>query len=132
PVAAAHPHPAKRRLRVGLVGFEVDAGLHARLRALGRESGATLFMVVHAAFAALLARLSGTDDIAVGTPVAGRGPAELDAVIGMFVNTLVLRTHVDGGSPFTALLDRAKAVDLAASAHADVPFERLVSVPNPD
>ncbi|WP_280501485.1 condensation domain-containing protein, partial [Nocardia farcinica] len=71
---ADHPRPAKQSLRGGLVEFEVDADLHARLSALGRESGATLFMVVHAAFAALLARLSGTDDIAVGTPVAGGGP----------------------------------------------------------
>nr|WP_280494966.1 amino acid adenylation domain-containing protein [Nocardia farcinica] len=93
--------------------------------------GATLFMVVHAAFAALLARLSGTADIAVGTPVAGRGAAELDDVIGMFVNTLVLRTVVDDGGPFTALLDRARAADLAAFAHADVPFERLVEVLDP-
>nr|WP_280506903.1 non-ribosomal peptide synthetase [Nocardia farcinica] len=125
------PRPATQSLRGDTVSFAVDARLHAGLVALGRAHGATLFMVVHAAFAALLARLSGTADIAVGTPVAGRGAAELDDVIGMFVNTLVLRTVVDDGAPFTALLDRARAADLAAFAHADVPFERLVEVLDP-
>ncbi|WP_084495016.1 non-ribosomal peptide synthetase [Nocardia shimofusensis] len=126
------PRPAKQSMRGGLVRFDLDADLHARLVAVGRDAGATLFMVVHAAFAALLSRLSGGDDIAVGTPVAGRGEAELDDVIGMFVNTLVLRTRVDAAQTFTALLDQAKATDIAAFGHADVPFERLVEVLNPE
>ncbi len=125
------PRPAKQSLRGAKIARTVDAELHAALTALGRRNGATLFMVVHAAYAALLARLSGTGDIAVGTPVAGRGAAELDDVIGMFVNTLVLRTAVDGAEPFDALLTRARETDLAALSHADVPFERLVEVLNP-
>ncbi len=125
------PRPARQSLRGDKVSFTVDAELHAALIALGRGAGATLFMVVHAAFAALLARLSGTADIAVGTPVAGRGEAELDEVIGMFVNTLVLRTPVAADAPFTELLGAARAVDIAALSHADVPFERLVEVLNP-
>ncbi|MBF6355625.1 non-ribosomal peptide synthase/polyketide synthase [Nocardia higoensis] len=126
------PRPAKQSMRGGLVRFDLDADLHARLVAVGRDAGATLFMVVHAAFATLLSRLSGGEDIAVGTPVAGRGEAALDDVIGMFVNTLVLRTRVDAAQPFTALLDQAKAADIAAFSHADVPFERLVEVLNPE
>ncbi|MFE3546765.1 non-ribosomal peptide synthase/polyketide synthase [Nocardia sp. NPDC059177] len=125
------PRPARQSLRGDKVCFAVDADLHAALVALGRGSGATLFMVVHAAFAALLARLSGTADIAVGTPNAGRGEAELDEVIGMFVNTLVLRTEVAADAPFTELLTAARAADIAAFSHADVPFERLVEVLNP-
>ncbi|MEV0331556.1 non-ribosomal peptide synthase/polyketide synthase [Nocardia sp. NPDC050717] len=125
------PRPARQSLRGDKVSFTVDAELHAALVALGRGAGATLFMVVHAAFAALLARLSGTADIAVGTPVAGRGDAELDEVIGMFVNTLVLRTPVAADAPFTELLGAARAADIAAISHADVPFERLVEVLNP-
>ncbi|MGS2806906.1 non-ribosomal peptide synthase/polyketide synthase [Nocardia sp. MW-W600-9] len=125
------PRPARQSLRGDKVSFTVDADLHAALVALGRGNGATLFMVVHAAFAALLARLSGTADIAVGTPNAGRGEAELDEVIGMFVNTLVLRTPVAGDAPFTELLGAARAADIAAFSHADVPFERLVEVLNP-
>ncbi|MFF2393834.1 non-ribosomal peptide synthase/polyketide synthase [Nocardia sp. NPDC058114] len=125
------PRPARQTLRGDKVSFTVDADLHAALSALGRDNGATLFMVVHAAFAALLARISGTADIAVGTPNAGRGEAELDEVIGMFVNTLVLRTQVVSDAPFTELLATARAADIAAFSHADVPFERLVEVLNP-
>ncbi|MFC9432524.1 non-ribosomal peptide synthase/polyketide synthase [Nocardia sp. NPDC057030] len=126
-----HPRPARQSLRGRQIRFAVDARLHTDLVALGRKQGATLFMVVHAAFAALLARLSGTEDIAVGTPIAGRGVAELDDVIGMFVNTLVLRARVATSAPFDALLRHVRAVDVAAFAHADVPFERLVEVLNP-
>ncbi|MFD4457035.1 non-ribosomal peptide synthase/polyketide synthase [Nocardia sp. NPDC058480] len=125
------PRPARQSLRGDKVSFTVDAELHAALIALGRGNGATLFMVVHAAFAALLARVSGTADIAVGTPNAGRGEAELDEVIGMFVNTIVLRTPVTGDAPFTDLLAAARTADIAAFSHADVPFERLVEVLNP-
>ncbi|WP_433198875.1 non-ribosomal peptide synthase/polyketide synthase [Nocardia sp. CA-107356] len=127
-----HPRPARQSLRGAKVEFAIDASLHAALVALGRRSGATLFMVVHTAFAALLARLSGSSDIAVGTPIAGRGEAELDDVIGMFVNTLVLRTRVEGAESFDELLGRARGVDIAAFSHADVPFERLVEVLNPE
>ncbi|MFC3962613.1 non-ribosomal peptide synthase/polyketide synthase [Nocardia jiangsuensis] len=126
-----HPRPPRQSLRGARVAVELDAAAHAALTALGRGRGATLFMVVHAAFAALLARLSGTTDIAVGSPIAGRGAAELDDVIGMFVNTLVLRTEVRGAESFTALLDRTRRADVAALSHADVPFERLVEVLNP-
>ncbi|MFC6014269.1 amino acid adenylation domain-containing protein [Nocardia lasii] len=126
-----HPRPARQSLRGDKVTFTLDADLHTALTALGRTHGATLFMVVHAAFAALLARLSGSADIAVGTPNAGRGEAELDEVIGMFVNTLVLRTPVAAERPFTDLLTTARSTDIAAFSHADVPFERLVEVLNP-
>ncbi|WSG58687.1 amino acid adenylation domain-containing protein [Nocardia sp. NBC_01730] len=113
------------------VGVEIDAATHAGLVELARAHGATLFMVVHAAFAVLLARLSGSDDIAIGTPVAGRGERELDDLIGMFVNTVVFRTRFEPGESFTALLGKQRESDLQAFAHADVPFERLVEVLNP-
>nr|WP_283236053.1 non-ribosomal peptide synthetase [Rhodococcus zopfii] len=111
--------------------FEIGADVQAGIADLARRTGVTAFMVVHAALAAVLARLSGGDDIAVGTPVAGRGEAALDDVVGMFVNTLVLRTRVDGSEPFTELLSRVKDTDLGALGHADVPFERLVEVLDP-
>ncbi len=123
--------PAAQSYRGGYLQFEIDATVHQGLSALAREHGTTLFMVTHAAFAILLARLSGTDDIAVGTPIAGRGERALDDLIGMFVNTLVFRTHVDGSDSFTELLARVRENDLQAFAHADVPFERLVEVLNP-
>ncbi|GAB4587093.1 hypothetical protein Ntsu_49250 [Nocardia sp. IFM 10818] len=125
------PRPAVQSFAGGRVEVRIDAATHAALAELARAQGATLFMVVHTAFAVLLARLSGTDDIAIGTPTAGRGAAELDDLIGMFVNTLVFRTRVDARAGFTELLARQRDIDLRAYAHADVPFERLVEVLNP-
>ncbi|QIS07175.1 amino acid adenylation domain-containing protein [Nocardia brasiliensis] len=125
------PRPALASGRGGVHLFEVDAQIRAGLDAIAQDTGASLFMVVHAAFAALLARLSGAADIAVGTPVAGRGEAELDGLIGMFVNMLVLRTEIDPGASFRELVEHAKTVDLAAFSHVELPFERLVEVLDP-
>ncbi|MGV9747955.1 non-ribosomal peptide synthase/polyketide synthase [Rhodococcus zopfii] len=125
------PRPATQSFRGGRVAFEIDAELHRRLGAVARGGNTTLFMVAHAAFAVLLARLSGTHDIAVGTPIAGRGERALDDLVGMFVNTLVLRTEVAPELSFGQLLESVRETDLNAFAHADVPFERLVEVLNP-
>ncbi|WP_242676751.1 non-ribosomal peptide synthase/polyketide synthase [Rhodococcus sp. ABRD24] len=125
------PRPAVASNRGATHRFSIDAELHAGIDRVARTHGATAFMVVHAALVVLLSRLSGTSDIAVGTPVAGRGEAALDDVIGMFVGTLVLRTEVDGGAPFAELLARVRSSDLDAFGHADVPFERLVEVLDP-
>nr|WP_280345500.1 non-ribosomal peptide synthase/polyketide synthase [Nocardia neocaledoniensis] len=128
---ADRPRPAVQTFAGSKVDVQIDADTHRALVELARAEGATLFMVVHTALAVLLARLSGTDDIAIGTPMAGRGEAVLDDMIGMFVNTLVFRTKVDGGEAFTELLARQREDDIAAFANADVPFERLVEVLNP-
>ncbi|WP_431972732.1 condensation domain-containing protein, partial [Nocardia sp. bgisy134] len=120
------PRPAVASMRGGRIEFTVEAGLHRRVNVFAREHDATSFMVVHAVLAVLLARLSGSDDIVVGTPIAGRGEHELDDLVGMFVNTLVLRTRVEPGWSFLDLLERTRDVDLAAYAHAEVPFEWLV------
>ncbi|MDX5312489.1 MAG: amino acid adenylation domain-containing protein, partial [Rhodococcus sp. (in: high G+C Gram-positive bacteria)] len=125
------PRPVQQSFRGDRVEFVVDADVHAALRDLARARNATVFMAMHAAFAALLARLSGSDDIAVGTPIAGRGEAAVENLIGMFVNTLVFRLSVDGNRSFDELLGAARETDLQAFAHADVPFERLVEVLNP-
>ncbi|MEV0367318.1 non-ribosomal peptide synthase/polyketide synthase [Nocardia fusca] len=125
------PRPAVQSFAGRRVGLHIDAATHAGLQRLAQQQGATLFMVAHTAFAVLLSRLSGSDDITVGTPVAGRGEQALDDLIGMFVNTLVFRTRLDRGESFTDLLARQRDIDIAAFAHADVPFERLVEVINP-
>nr|WP_307188341.1 non-ribosomal peptide synthetase [Nocardia alba] len=125
------PRPATASYRGASLDFRIPAEVHAGLDQLAREHNSTLFMVVHAALAALLARLSGSTDIAIGTPVAGRGDAALDDVIGMFVNTLVLRTEVDAAGSFEELLASTRAVDVAAFGHTDVPFERLVELLDP-
>ncbi|WP_280296552.1 non-ribosomal peptide synthetase, partial [Nocardia abscessus] len=125
------PRPAKQSFRGATVSAILPADLHRAVVALARRHDATVFMVMHAAYAALLARLSGTGDIAVGTPIAGRGEPGLDGLVGMFVNTLVLRTHLEPGASFVRLLDQVRATDLAAFENADIPFERLVEVLNP-
>jgi amino acid adenylation domain-containing protein len=101
------------------------------LRALALDRGCTLFMVLLAAFQALLARRAGLDDVLVGTPVAGRSHRALEDLIGFFVNTLVIRTRLDGGPTFAGLLGRVREASLRAFEHADVPFEKLVEVLKP-
>ncbi|MFA6987343.1 MAG: condensation domain-containing protein, partial [Arenimonas sp.] len=93
---------------------------------LARREGATLFMALLAAFQCLLARYSGQDDIVVGTPVANRGAAELEPLIGLFVNTLPLRGDLSGDPSFRQLLARTKAHCLDALDHAEAPLERIV------
>ncbi|WP_435278805.1 condensation domain-containing protein, partial [Rhodococcus yananensis] len=125
------PRPAVQSFAGGRVDVSIAAETHRGLTRLAAQTNTTLFMVVHAAWAVLLSRLSGADDVTVGTPIAGRGEEALDDLIGQFVNTLVLRSRVDGGEAFTGLLRRTRESDLAAFANADVPFERLVEVLDP-
>ncbi|GAA5099470.1 non-ribosomal peptide synthetase [Nocardia iowensis] len=128
---ADRPRPAVASNRGATLGFEIGPDVHAGLSRLAHSHNSTLFMMVHAALAVLLARLSGTRDIAIGTPVAGRGEAALDDLIGMFVNTLVLRTDIDSGATFDELLREVRRIDVEAFGHADVPFERLVELLDP-
>ncbi|MFJ4679521.1 amino acid adenylation domain-containing protein [Kitasatospora sp. NPDC088783] len=122
------PRPPEFSYRGAEVAFRLPAGLHANLLGLAREHGATLFMVLHAALAALLTRLGAGTDLPIGTPVAGRADASLERLVGFFVNTLVLRTDTGGNPAFADLLRQVAAEDLEAYAHQDVPFERLVEV----
>ncbi|WP_139277909.1 non-ribosomal peptide synthetase, partial [Rhodococcus marinonascens] len=128
---ADHRRPGVPSYRGGSVDFVIDLQVYAAVAVLARAANATPFMVLHAALVVLLARLSGGDDIAVGTPVAGRGEEALDDVVGMFVNTLVLRTQVDPALSFEGLLARVRVTDLSAYAHTDVPFEDIVDAISP-
>ncbi|MEV6102007.1 amino acid adenylation domain-containing protein [Nocardia sp. NPDC051981] len=120
------PRPAVMSNRGATANFSLGARLVRALEDAARQHNSSLFMVIHGALAVLLARMSGSVDIPVGTPVAGRGVAELDDMVGMFVNTLVLRTQIDPGESFADLLGQVRRVDLDAFDHADVPFEQVV------
>ncbi|WP_242890736.1 non-ribosomal peptide synthetase [Actinomadura litoris] len=117
------PRPAEASHRGGLVPFRLPA---AGARGLARDTGTSVFMVLHAAVAALLQRSGAGDDIALGSPIAGRADEDLSGLVGVFVNPLVLRADLSGDPTFAELLERVRAADLAAFSHADVPFGRVV------
>lgn len=118
--------PAVQSYRGGVERRQLSRELRAALDHLGQQHGATLFMVLLAAFQVLLSRYTGQDDIVVGTPVANRQRAEIEGLIGFFVNTLALRSRVRGEQTFTELLAEVKEMCLEAYAHQDLPFEKLV------
>ncbi|MFE5791318.1 amino acid adenylation domain-containing protein [Streptomyces sp. NPDC056503] len=125
------PRPSVARHRGATVDFRVDRETHARLAALGRAAHASTFMVVQAAFAALLSRLGAGEDIPFGTVVTGRGDEAMDDMVGFFANTVVLRTDVSGDPSFGELVRRVRETDLRAFTHQDVPFEQVVEAVNP-
>ncbi|MEU2874985.1 amino acid adenylation domain-containing protein [Streptomyces sp. NPDC007070] len=110
----------------------LSSGLATRLRALGQESGTTLFMTLLAAYTVLLHRYSRQDDLVVGTTVAGRGRPATEGLIGFFVNTLALRADLSGDPTFRQVLTRTRHLCLDGFAHQDVPFERVVEEVKPD
>src|SRR6185369_15436874 len=121
-----HPRPAALGTRGAEHRFGIGGEALAGLTRLARQQGATLFMTLLAGFTTLLHRATGQDDLAVATPVAGRTRVETEPLIGLFVNTLVLRARLEGDPTFVTLLGRLRETTLAAFAHQEVTFERLV------
>ena len=127
-----HPRPAVQTHRGARRSLTLPESLTQALKELSRQEGTTLFMVLLGAFQALLARYSGQEDIAVGSPIAGRTRAETEELIGFFVNTLVLRTDLSGDPSFREVLSRVREVALGAYDHQDLPFEKLVEELQPE
>ncbi|KUI06088.1 non-ribosomal peptide synthetase [Mycobacterium sp. IS-3022] len=125
------PYPAVADHRGDRVTVDWPPELQDRVAAVAREHHTTSFMVVQAALAALLSKVSASTDVAVGFPIAGRRDPALDELVGFFVNTLVLRVDLAGDPTVAELLDQVRTRSLAAYEHQDVPFEVLVERLNP-
>ncbi|HEV2736504.1 MAG TPA: amino acid adenylation domain-containing protein, partial [Longimicrobiaceae bacterium] len=126
------PRPATRTFRGATERAWLGMEVLEELRALSQREGATLYMVVLGAFQALLSRYAGSEDVVVGSPVAGRARGEVEGLIGFFVNTLVLRTDLGGDPGFHELVGRVRTAALGAYEHQEVPFERLVAELRPE
>lgn len=124
PAAVTHPWVHHHRGASQLL--ELPQSLLDALEGLSQAAGVTLFMTLLAAFQTLLHRYTGQTDLAIGSPIANRHRSELEGLIGFLVNSLVLRTDLSGDPPFRTVLERVRDVTLAAYAHQDVPFEKLV------
>jgi amino acid adenylation domain-containing protein len=122
------PRRAMQRQNGATQRVTVPIGITEALMNLGRKQGATLYMILLAAFQALLCRYTRQSDIAVGSPVAGRSRSEFEPLIGNFINTLVMRTDLSGHPDVIGLLQQVKETTLEADANQDVPFEKLVEV----
>ncbi|WP_035688107.1 condensation domain-containing protein, partial [Bradyrhizobium sp. Cp5.3] len=125
------PRPARQLFAGARVAVVIDADLTRGLRRLSHRHGTTLFMTVLAAWAAVLSRLSGQDDIVIGVPSANRGRREIEELIGFFVNTLALRLDLSGEPSVAELLERTRRTALAAQEHQDLPFEQVVEIVQP-
>nr|QEO74439.1 phosphopantetheine-binding domain-containing pro [uncultured bacterium] len=120
------PRPPVQTFRGALHLTRIDSGTAAAVRRLGEREGATLYMVLLAAFDAFLARITGQHDIVVGSPIAGRNRPEIEGVIGFFVNTLAVRVDLAGDPSFAEVVRRVRRAALGAYAHQELPFDRVV------
>ena len=126
------PRPPVQSFRGGVYHQAFSPQCSQRLQAFCSAHGVTLFMVLQAAFAVLVSRYSGQQDLAIGSPVANRNRREVEELIGFFVNTLVIRTDLSGSPSFLDLLEQTRRRALEAFAHQDLPFEKLVEELNPE
>ncbi|MFE1599075.1 amino acid adenylation domain-containing protein [Methylobacterium sp. ID0610] len=126
PLPTDRPRPAVQSFRGAAVSFAVEPALASGLRALAQAAGATTAMVLFAALALLLQRLTGERDLRIGVPVANRNRPETEHLVGLFVNTLAIRVAVDPAASILDLVRAVRAAMIDAQAHQDLPFERLV------
>ncbi|WP_448511791.1 amino acid adenylation domain-containing protein [Photorhabdus laumondii] len=125
------PRPSQQSFTGGRVAVHIDATLVQALKHLGQQHGATLFMTLLTAWAALLSRLSGQDDVVIGIPSANRNLREIEPLLGFFVNTLALRIDLSDMPDVVTLLRRVRQTTLGAQEHQDLPFEQVVEIVQP-
>ena len=126
-----HPRPAQQDFAGALAKLGLNGQLTAGLKRLGRRHGITLNMTLLAGWAVLLSRLSGQQDVVIGTPTANRRRLEIEGLIGFFVNMLAVRLDLSGSPRVNELLQQAKEQVLAAQQYQDIPFEQVVDLLNP-
>ncbi|WP_397458261.1 amino acid adenylation domain-containing protein [Pseudomonas asplenii] len=126
------PRPTHQSLAGQSLAIDLPAPLAQSLKAVARQQGVTLFMLLLASFQTLLHRYCGQTDIRVGVAIANRSRVETEGLIGFFVNTQVLRAEIDAQVPFAQLLQQVKRTALDAQAHQDLPFEQLVEALQPE
>jgi amino acid adenylation domain-containing protein len=127
-----HPRPSTLTFRGQLTHFTINEDITKQLKALSLRYETTLFMVLLAAYAVLLFRYSGQEDIVIGSPIANRNRKEIESLIGFFVNTLTLRFDLSGQPTFLELLKRVRQITLDAYTHQDTPFEQVVEAVQPE
>jgi amino acid adenylation domain-containing protein len=126
------PRPRVQTSRGDGLRAALPAVLSQTLSALASRRGSSLYMVLLAAFKLLMSRLSGQEDVSIGTPIAGRTRPEIEGLIGLFLNSLTLRTDLAGDPTFGELVERVRETALEAYAHQDVPFEKLLEELRPE
>ncbi|MEU4780161.1 amino acid adenylation domain-containing protein [Micromonospora sp. NPDC023633] len=131
PLPVDHPYPERLSPAAAEVAVPVDGELAGALRRLAAARGSTLFAVLLTAYAALLSRLSGADEVLVGVPVAGRTRIETEPMLGLFANTVAIRAALHGDPTLGELLDRLHTATARAQAHQDLPFARVVELCRP-
>ena len=129
---ADRPRPPVQSFRGGRREVALDGQLSSRLKSLGQQSGATLFMSLVAIYGALLFRYSGQRDLLLGYPIANRNRVEIEPLMGFFVNTLVLRARFSPGQTYRELQEQMRRITVDAYNHQDLPFERLVEELHPE
>ncbi|WP_069161470.1 non-ribosomal peptide synthetase [Nocardia altamirensis] len=122
------PRPERADFGGDAVEFRIDAARADDLARLGRDAGATGFMVAHALLGVLLAKVTGARDLVVGTPVSGRAGPGMESIVGLFTNTVALRVDLHGNPDFAEVLRRVRAADLAAFDHQDLPFDAVAEL----
>jgi amino acid adenylation domain-containing protein len=126
------PRPARQTINGGIHRFMLPPGLPQALHILGQNEGVTLFMTLYAVFHILLCRLSGQEDVLVGTPIANRTRTDLGKLIGCFVNSVVFRPDPTGNPSFRTFLQRVRTIALGAYNHQDIPFEQVLHAVRPE
>ncbi|WP_338861466.1 amino acid adenylation domain-containing protein [Mycetohabitans rhizoxinica] len=125
------PRPPQQSFTGAQVPIRLDARMTQALKRLSQTYGTTLFMTLLTAWSAVLSRLSGQNDLVIGTPSANRGHRQIEPLIGLFVNTLALRIDLSGEPNTAQLLERVRRTTLMAQAHQDLPFEQVVEIVQP-